>query len=280
MNIGIIGQGFVGNAVYQKFKNFYEVLTYDLQRKLCNSSLVEVHMNCDYIFVCLPTPMSKDGSCHIGIVEEALEELNKYCKLSGKGVTKTAIIKSTIPPGTTEKWNNKFSNLTIVFNPEFLTEVNAVQDYENQSRIILGGPRKGTTPLKPIFSKVFPKAKIIKTNSTYAEMVKYTTNCFLAMKVSFANEMYEICQAVGADYDKVIEYAIEDERLGYSHWAVPGPDGDFGYGGHCFPKDVKALIHLASDCNVSSIMLNAIDQKNNNVRTNRDWEKMIGRAIV
>ena len=81
MNIGIIGQGFVGNAVYQKFKNFYEVLTYDLQRKLCNSSLVEVHMNCDYIFVCLPTPMGKEGSCHTGIVEEALEELNKYCKL-------------------------------------------------------------------------------------------------------------------------------------------------------------------------------------------------------
>ena len=279
MNIGIIGQGFVGNAVYQKFKNFYEVLTYDLQRKLCNSSLVEVHMNCDYIFVCLPTPMSKDGSCHIGIVEETLEELNNYCKLSGKGITKTAIIKSTIPPGTTEKWNNKFSNLTIVFNPEFLTEVNAVQDYENQNRIILGGPRKGTTPLKPIFSKVFPKAKIIKTNSTYAEMVKYTTNCFLAMKVSFANEMYELCSKLNLDFDKVIEYTLFDPRIGNSHLNVPGPDGDFGFGGHCFPKDLSAIIKLTEEIGSTNNILNSIIKTNDKVRKNRDWEKMKGRAV-
>lgn len=280
MNIGIIGQGFVGNTVYQKFKNFYEVLTYDVQTKLCNSTLVDVHTKCNFIFVCLPTPMNKDGSCHIGIVEETLGEINKYCELSGPKTVKTVIIKSTIPPGTTKNWNDKFKNLIIVFNPEFLTEANAVQDYENQNRIILGGPRKGTTPLKPIFSKVFPKAKIIKTNSTYAEMVKYTTNCFLAMKVSFANEIYQICQSVDADYDKVIEYAIEDERLGYSHWAVPGPDGDFGYGGHCFPKDVNALIQVAKTHNLSSRMLEATNSKNNEIRTKRNWENMQGRAVI
>ena len=278
MNIGIIGQGFVGNAIFQKFKHFYNVLTYDLQSKLCNSNLNEIYTNCQYIFICLPTPMDKDGSCYIKIVEDELSKLSTHCQNNQQ--EKVVIIKSTIPPGTTSKWNKKFSNLTIVFNPEFLTEANAVKDYENQNRIILGGPRKGTTPLKPVFSKIFPKAKIIKTDSTHAEMVKYTINCFLATKVSFANEIHQICNGLDIDYDKVIEYAIYDDRLGYSHWAVPGPDGDFGYGGHCFPKDVKALIQVSLKMGLLSKILVATDEKNNQVRTNRDWENMTGRAII
>ena len=111
-------------------------------------------------------------------------------------------------------------------------------------------------------------------------MVKYFTNCFLATKVSFANEMYELCEALKLDYDKVVEYATLDSRLGDSHWAVPGPDGDFGYGGHCFPKDLRALITLCNKLNVSSKMLNATDTKNNEVRRNRDWEKMNNRAVI
>jgi UDPglucose 6-dehydrogenase len=222
--------------------------------------------------------MDKDGSCYVKIVEDELYKLNIHCQNNQQ--EKVIIIKSTVPPGTTSKWNKKFSNLTIVFNPEFLTEANAVKDYENQNRIILGGPRKGTTPLKPVFSKVFPKAKIIKTDSTHAEMVKYTINCFLATKVSFANEIYQICNGLDIDYDKVIEYAVYDDRLGYSHWAVPGPDGDFGYGGHCFPKDVKALIQVSLKMGLLSKILVATDEKNNQVRTNRDWEGMTGRAII
>ena len=111
-------------------------------------------------------------------------------------------------------------------------------------------------------------------------MIKYFTNCYLSTKVSFANEMYEICQGLGIDYDKVIEYAQHDERLGYSHWNVPGPDGDFGYGGHCFPKDVKALMHEASQLGINFTLLKATDSKNNHVRKNRNWEKMEGRAII
>jgi len=271
--IGIIGQGFVGNAVYQKFKKYFDITTYDLDTSKCNATERDV-LSCEIIFVCLPTPMDKDGSCYTGIVEGAVKRCFEF------GKAKTVVIKSTIPPGTTEKFNKKYPSLQVVFNPEFLTEANAVQDYETQNRILLGGPRPGTTSLKPIFAKVFPKAKIIKTNSTYAEMVKYVTNSFLANKVSFANEMYEICKAVGADYDKVIEYATLDDRLGYSHWAVPGPDGDRGYGGHCFPKDVKALISVATDNEVDTTILSAIDSKNNLVRKNRDWESMEGRAVV
>ena len=225
--IGIVGQGFVGNAVYQKFKSYYEVLTYDLDENKCNSTFEEVS-ECDYVFVCLPTPKNYDGSCNTDIVEGVIEKIDKI------GKTKGIVVKSTIPPGTTEGWNDKYDT-NVVFNPEFLTERNAVHDYENQKRIVLGGPRPTTTELKGIFSRVFPFADVIKTDSTHAEMVKYVTNTFLSVKVSFANEMYELSNALGIDYDKVIEYATYDERLGKSHWSVPGPDGDLGFGGHCLP---------------------------------------------
>jgi UDPglucose 6-dehydrogenase len=278
MNIGIIGQGFVGNAVYNKFKNYYNVLTFDLDKSLCNSSFEEITKECKYIFFCLPTPMNTDGSCYTGIVEDLLIKLNKHSNEISQ--SKIVVVKSTIPPGTTKKWNDKFDNLIVVFNPEFLTEANAVKDYENQNRIILGGPKNETLQLNSIFSKVFPNAKIINTNSTDAEMVKYTTNSFLAMKVSFANEIYQICKKVNADYDKVIESTIQDERLGTSHWKVPGPDGDFGYGGHCFPKDINALISVAINNNISPKMLIATNEKNKEVRSNKDWENMKGRAVV
>ena len=273
MNIGIIGQGFVGNAVYQKFKSYYEIKTFDLDPSKSTSTKEEV-MSQDIVFVCLPTPMSKDGSCYLGIVENVLEEINS------SQTNKTVVVKSTIPPGSTANWNKKYTNLNIAFNPEFLTERNAVKDYENQNRIILGGPRSATTILKQVFSKVFPKAHIIKTDSTHAEMVKYLTNTFLSVKVSFANEIYQLCEGLNIDYDKVVEYATYDNRLGDSHWSVPGHDGDYGFGGHCFPKDLSAIIHLTKELGTLNNVLQATQDTNNEVREDRDWEKMKGRAVA
>tara|TARA_R110000744_G_scaffold308439_3_gene416509 strand:+ start:697 stop:1542 length:846 start_codon:yes stop_codon:yes gene_type:complete len=276
--IGIVGQGFVGTAVNEGLAKFYNIETFDIAKESTCNSLEELYKKSTVIFVCVPTPMEKDGTCHLGIITPVLEELNEisYLNLADKVV----VVKSTIPPGTTDKWNNQYPNLSIVFNPEFLTEANSIEDFKNQNRIIVGGPRPATTKVARIFKKAFPKVPIIKTGSTIAEMVKYFTNCFLATKVSFANEMYQICEGMDIDYDKVIEYAIHDERLGNSHWSVPGPDGDYGYGGHCFPKDVRALIKLASDLSISPKMLQATDDKNNDVRKNRDWEQQKGRAVV
>jgi UDPglucose 6-dehydrogenase len=217
--------------------------------------------------------MNSDGSCNTDIVEGAIKQIDEM------GETKGIVVKSTIPPTTTEKWNKKYKT-NIVFNPEFLTERNAVSDYQNQNRIILGGPKKTTTQLKQVFSKVFPKASIIKTDSTHAEMVKYLTNTFLSVKVSFANEIYQLCEKIGIDYDKVVEYSIYDGRLGYSHWGVPGHDGDFGFGGHCFPKDLSALLHLIKELGTISNVLEATQKTNNEVRNDRDWETMKGRAVV
>ena len=272
--IGIIGQGFVGNAVGQKFQQYYEILTYDLDETKANATEEEV-LNCNIVFLCLPTPMKETGECDISIVAGVLE------KIVNLNQPKIVVIKSTVPPLTVESFNKIIpKNIQIVFNPEFLTERNAVEDYNNQKRIILGGPRPATTTLKRIFSKVFPKADIIKTDSTHAEMVKYLTNTFLSTKVSFANEIYQLCEKVGIDYDKVVEYATYDERLGKSHWMVPGHDGDFGYGGHCFPKDLAALIHLAQKFKTTTNVLEATQLTNDRVRQNRDWEQMKGRAVI
>ena len=111
-------------------------------------------------------------------------------------------------------------------------------------------------------------------------MVKYTTNAFLATKVSFANEMYEICVRSGIDYDKVVEYATYDERLGKSHWAVPGPDGHYGFGGSCFPKDINALINVGLELDMTPQVLMAAWETNLNVRPEEDWKELKGRAVV
>lgn len=275
MKIGIIGQGFVGNAVYQKFKDYYEVITYDLDKSKCNSTEEEVISNSDLIFVCLPTPMRRDnGGCWTGIVDATLNAINTYNKC------KTVVVKSTIPPGTTKEWNSKYENINVVFNPEFLTEANAVNDYDNQNRIILGGDEDVTMNIAPIFWPVFPKADVILTDSTEAEMVKYLTNNFLSVKVAFANEMYDLCSTLNIDYDDVVGMATYDERLGKSHWSVPGPDGDFGFGGHCFPKDLAAILSVTKEHDTIDNVLRAAQATNHSVRRNKDWEKMEGRAVI
>ena len=276
--IGIIGQGFVGTAVKTKFEKYFTVKTYDKFNTEGNSTLEDTVKGSLYIFVCLPTPMNTDGSCNTDIIESVLDQVDLICDVNKE--KKTLVLKSTVICGTTERLNQKYKNLNIVFNPEFLTERNAIEDYNNQQRIILGGDRPYTTELKQIFSKVFSNSHIIKTDSTHAEMVKYLTNTFLSVKVSFANEIYQLCQQLNIDYDKVVEYGTLDPRLGSSHWSVPGPDGDFGYGGHCFPKDLSALLKLSSDLNTVNNVLNSTKVTNDEIRALRDWESMKGRAIV
>lgn len=238
-------------------------------------------------FVCLPTPMQSDGHADLTIVDRVLNELSS---VEGKRI---AVIKSTVPPGSTEAWNKKYEStgLRIIFNPEFLREATALDDMRNQNRIVLGGPRPYINKVKQVFEFAFPNVPIIKTSSSTAEMVKYVTNIHLAVKVSLANEFYQICEALDAkganiDYDKVVEYATYDERLGTSHWKVPGPMPDdvtgepsLGYGGSCFVKDINALIALANQLGVDPKVMKASWAKNLEVRPQRDWEHLLGRAV-
>jgi len=276
--IGVIGQGFVGTAVREGMKNHYDVRTFDINGNCNEPSLESLIKNVNEIFLCLPTPMKKSGECDLSIVKECLRDISLISTFLLKDPM-LVIIKSTIPPGTTAQLNEEFSAINIAFNPEFLTEANAIEDYKNQNRIIIGADRPYSSRVKRIFAKAFPKVPIIKTSSTIAETIKYVTNTFLAMKVSYANEIYQLCNALNIDYDKVIEYARYDDRLGNSHWSVPGPDGDFGFGGHCFPKDIAALAYVADQLGVDKTMLVATMTKNVLVRTDLDWTRQVGRAV-
>lgn len=312
MSIAVIGQGFVGGSLTTVFtERGFNVYAYDKSGRYAKgalpshgdfaagypSSIKELVLDnegggtpgfSNVYFVCLPTPMFEDGSADLSIVESVLEEL---AVIPGERI---AVVKSTVPPGSTEAWNEKFGSrgLHVVFNPEFLTEANALEDMRNQNRIILGGPRPWINEVKQIFQTAFPKVPIIKTSSTTAEMVKYVTNCMLAVKVSFANEVAQICEALdrdgrNIDYDKVVEYAKVDSRLGDTHWSVPGPvpthDGRYvrGFGGHCFPKDINALMSVARQHGIDPKVMQAAWDKNLEVRApdDRDWEKQIGRAV-
>ena len=281
MTIGIIGQGYVGTAIKSGFEKHYDLETYDkFSSSKSTINLPDMVADCGVIFVCVPTPMNKDGSCHTDIVESVVVEIDQWTERYWNPIRPTVVIKSTVPPGTTNRLHKKCKGIDVIFNPEFLTEMNFLEDFKNQSRIILGGVRRGTNKLRQIYSRVFPSAVIVKTSATYAEMVKYFVNCFLATKVSFANEMKEICDGLDIDYDKVVEYATYDGRLGKSHWAVPGPDGDLGFGGHCLPKDINALISVAHELGIGTEVLEAVVETNDKVRENRDWEDMKGRAVV
>ncbi len=280
MNIGIVGQGYVGTAVKEVFSKHYDVDTYDLDKDKCSVDYLEdlVELT-NIIFVCVPTPMKKDGSCDTSIVEAIVKDINDMVvsrNVSGRVVA----IKSTIPPGTTNRLNKKCKNVSVIFNPEFLTEANFIDDFKNQNRIIIGGERPSTTKLRQVYSLVFPDTKIVKTGSKTAEMVKYMTNTFLATKVSFANEMKMICDELKIDYDKVVEYSTYDERLGKSHWAVPGPDGKLGFGGSCFPKDLNALIDMCYKMTIPAKTLFGAWETNLKVRPEQDWKKLKGRAVV
>jgi UDPglucose 6-dehydrogenase len=309
MSIGVIGQGFVGGSLTTVFSERGEtVYTYDKTGKTAQGSfdlsstwslkgMVDYaervgsskgHKFSGVYFVCVPTPMYEDGSADLSIVESVLEDL---ANIPGDRI---AVVKSTVPPGSTDTWNKRYNQmgLHVIFNPEFLTEANAINDMREQNRIVLGGPRPHINTVRNIFQRAFPKVPIIKTSATTAEMVKYVTNCMLAVKVSFANEVAQICEALDADglnidYDKVVEYAKVDRRLGETHWAVPGPvpthDGRYvrGFGGHCFPKDINALMSVARKYDVKPRVMQAAWEKNLEVRgpDDRDWEKQVGRAV-
>ena len=276
INIGILGLGYVGTALKEGFKSFCSIETYDLVPNLssCNS-IEKLISKVDIVFICVPTPMNEDGSCNIDIIKSIIKEI-ATCNNSNN---KIIVIKSTVPPGTTSSLSDQYPNLDIFFNPEFLTEANFIEDFKNQDRIILGGSKKSISILKELYNKVFSNATIIETESTIAEMVKYLANTFLATKVSFANEMKMICDKLNIDYNKVKEYAIYDDRLGQSHWSVPGPDGKLGFGGSCFPKDINALIKTASELSLDTKILKSVWDTNLNVRPEKDWEKLKGRAI-
>ena len=273
--IGIIGNGFVGNSIAFGFSPTHEIRIHD-KNPLRNLNTIEEVLECDFIFVAVPTPMDDEGHMHIGMVVKALGEIWE----KNKRTDNIIILKSTMVPGTTELLTEQFRRLNIVFNPEFLTERTAKLDFLTQARIILGGDKKHTLKVKQLFEDRFAHCNVIETDTTTAEMIKYMNNVFFASKVSIMNEFKQVCDKVGADWQVAVKGFAADQRIGDSHLNVPGPDGKLGFGGTCFPKDINAFMSMADSLQIEVPTIKGAWETNLNVRPEKEWETMEGRAVV
>ena len=258
--VGIIGNGVVGNAVFQNLRDRVKCKVYDVDQNRSFNTLEEV-LSQDFIFVCLPTPMKENGECDLTIIDDFFENLPEC-------IPATFVIKSTIPIGTTKTYTEKYN---VIHNPEFLTARNAIQDFANNERNIVGGDMDLCVDFVSMFEKFFPQIPSIITTSDESEAIKYFSNTFLAYKVAYFNKIYDMCEALGMDYDAVREGIVADSRIGKSHTNVPGIDNDRGFGGTCFPKDINSLIKQMESHNIDAEMLKKVWEYNQSIRSVVDW---------
>jgi len=272
MKIGIIGKGFVGNAIFQGLNHYYDLKVYDVDSRKSTHTFEDVS-NSDLVFLSVPTPMHKDtGECDLSYIESVFKKVNETPE---KNTSCTFVIKSTVPVGTTKKLNKKYNQkIKIIHSPEFLTARTAATDFICPSRHIVGGnPDQGIDKLKQIYEERFPGVPCYIMTSDESEFVKYFANCFFATKVSYFNEMAVFARAHNLDWNRVVEGVMSDGRIGISHYQVPGHDGKLGFGGTCFPKDINALIKSFEKIGVEPLVLKAAWERNLLTRGGKDWEK-------
>ena len=258
--VGIVGAGFVGSAIAEAMDRGFCGLTIVDPAKGYQNTYQDL-VECDGVFVCVPSPQRDDGTCDTSILEDVLANL---AKLNYQGVI---ISKCTAPPNVYEQLNEQYSNLVHV--PEFLTAVNAKEDYANGTFAIIGG-RVGVYQREAERLIRIGQHKL-RDNITYcsigeASLAKYAINSFMSTKVVFMNELYQLAQALDLNYDKIAAMVKMDHRIGTSHMQVPGPDGLLGFGGACFPKDTSAMLKFAEQHSVPLNVLDAAVKKNTLLR--------------
>jgi UDPglucose 6-dehydrogenase len=241
--LGIVGHGFVGSAINQGFTKNIKKYIVDPNKFSGNTIKKLIEFQPDAVFVSVPTPQSESGECNTDILDSVLQELN-----AGKNLL--VVIKSTVPAYKLQSIREQCINLKIVYNPEFLTEKNYIEDFRNPAMHVLGGDRENTDQVEQLYKNhsVCRECPVFHTDLLTASMVKYTINSFLATKVTFFNELYDVfTRAGGKDFNELTSIISTDPRIGTSHMRVPGNDGQRGYAGSCFPKDTAALAHYARD---------------------------------
>jgi len=256
--IGIIGLGFVGGAIANSLEYSSRLVVMD-PAKGHNATYKDL-MSCSGIFVCVPTPQDDDGTCDTSIIEEIL---NNLYAIRYQGVV---ISKCTAPPDQYDLWNLQHPNL--VHAPEFLTAANANIDYENGKFAFVGGKVPAYMREAERIIRISQRSleTVVHCTAGEAAMAKYTINTFMATKVVFMNEIEALCSKTGVDYHMVAHMVMQDQRIGKSHMQVPGPDGAYGFGGACFPKDTSALLKYAEQNGSIMNVLDAAVKKNTILR--------------
>ena len=260
MKIGIVGFGFVGKAVDYGFDGDIEKVIIDPK---LNTSIDDLKpYNPEFIFICVPTPMNSDGTQNSEIIEDVLDKINNDFNNS------IVIVKSTVLPSIIlklSKLHNRF-----VYNPEFLREKTANEDFVNSNSLILGGRSDDLKRVAKLYQdhSACKIKDIYETDIVSAALVKYSINTFLASKVIFFNQLYDIYKELVPDikWKDFTNMINSDERIGNSHMDVPGHDGKLGFGGACFPKDTAALLSFSKDINKEFSLLKEVIRINNNIR--------------
>lgn len=248
--VGIIGLGVVGGALNQ-LCSIKSIPTWVYDKKFTSDPPQELY-HCDLIFLCLPTPTRDDGTQDIGALWEVCEHLEK------NQVKCPVVIRSTVLPITCAKLAGTFKTLDIVHNPEFVREKYALEDLLTQKSVLIGGGTlMANNTVKDFWKRITPGALINGDigggrylSATATEMAKYIHNCLLAIKVSACNDIYALCHVAGVPYAEAMAAAASVGVIGENHTQVPGPDGKFGYGGMCFPKDMNALSKKAEHAGI------------------------------
>lgn len=259
MKIGIIGYGYVGSAVAASYPDD-KILVNDPKHEDISHAVDKLKEKCRAIFVCVPTPPLESGNCDTSILEHVLHSLKGY-----EGIV---IAKSTASP-VFYRTMEKELDLKLAHVPEFLTQARAKYDYVNPHKIVVGCKKKirdEVTDVLMASAVNFDRVKIEYCSIDEASYFKYMANCMLAMKVIVNNELHDLARTLDLDWERLTSIAKSDQRLGNTHWAVPGPDGKRGYGGACFPKDTMALNALAMSQEVDMPMLTTAIRSNKNYR--------------
>ena len=243
MKLGIVGHGFVGTAVDHGFTRDVQKFIVDPKHNSTNTIEDLIMFRPDATFVSVPTPMLETGECNTAILEDVMQKLNK-----NKG--SLVIVKSTVPSYKLEQVKEQCVDIRIVYNPEFLTEKNYIEDFKNPKMHVFGGVDADTDAVEKLYKdhSECVDCPVFKTDIVTASMVKYCINSFLATKVTFMNEMYDVLRrANGTDWRTFTKIISTDPRMGNTHMKVPGNDGQRGYAGSCFPKDTNALAWFARE---------------------------------
>lgn len=256
MKIGIIGFGYVGQAIGWTYKQA-DLIIRDPNYK--DSVSLDKFIDRDAIFICVPSPSTDDGHCDTSILEEVLKEL---LFVSIQNPNCVFISKTTAPPSVYKRLQKQYPCL--VHAPEFLTQANAVRDYANAEYCVIGGEYSYAVKARKIIqsSRQLSHDKHIIVTIETASLYKYMMNCYLATKVTFMNDFKKISDAVGVDFKDLEHISIYDERIGQSHMKVPGPDGEYGWGGSCFPKDIAAIQMEALDLNTELELIGRVEEIN------------------
>ena len=254
MKLIIAGYGYVGKAVAEGFKK-HELVIVD--PKYTQESISD-HLDADGIIICVNTPTEENGIV-ITNVANVMDQVPLYMPV---------LIKSTVTPAVVDSLKDVYPHHSICYSPEFLRAKTATEDFLNQKYAIIGG----TDPdglWHDLFTSTLPKCKMIfACAEKEACIIKYTTNSFLALKVAFFNQIFDVCEKAGIEYDLVRHIVTQDPRIGSSHTLVPGEDGLQGFGGACFPKDTKAFVHWCSHVDSIPTLVESAIQYNNKVRKN------------